>query len=118
MWGNVFMGVTVMVGGETRVITEPVEMVASTQPTAEQRLVTEIERRVEKTDRPLPDPITYHLSATRSYEEAYWKDIAHLSQFANTVNSDVVQDEPTKKRIAHPHRDLHRLGGHDSGDHR
>jgi glucose-6-phosphate 1-dehydrogenase len=30
------MGVTVMVGGETKVITEPVEMVASAQPTAEQ----------------------------------------------------------------------------------
>ena len=29
------MGMTVMVGGETRIITEPVEMVASTQPTAE-----------------------------------------------------------------------------------
>ena len=30
------MGMTVMVGGETRIITEPVEMVASAQPTAEQ----------------------------------------------------------------------------------
>ncbi len=30
------LGMTVMAGGETRVITEPVEMVASTQPTAEQ----------------------------------------------------------------------------------
>ena len=29
------VGMTVMVGGETRIITEPVEMVASTQPTAE-----------------------------------------------------------------------------------
>jgi len=29
------MGMTVMVGGETRIITEPVEMVASAQPTAE-----------------------------------------------------------------------------------
>ncbi len=82
----------------------------ATQPTAEQRLVTEIEQRVEKTDRPLPDPITYDFTATRSYEEAYWNDIAHLSHFANTVNADVVQDEPTKKRVAHPQRDLHRLG--------
>ena len=30
------MGMTVMAGGETKIITEPVEMVASTQPTAEQ----------------------------------------------------------------------------------
>jgi len=30
------MGMTVMVGGETKIITEPVEMVASAQPTAEQ----------------------------------------------------------------------------------
>jgi hypothetical protein len=84
----------------------------ATQPSAEQRLIGEIERRVEKTDRPLPDPITYHATATRAFEEAYWNDISSLAhgKFVNKVNSDVVQDEPTKKRIKHPHRDLHALG--------
>ena len=83
-----------------------------TQPTAEQRLVQAIEQRIEETDRPLPEPITYDATATRAFEEAYWNDIITLAhgKFVNKVNSDVVQDEPTKKRIAHPHRDLHALG--------
>jgi hypothetical protein len=84
----------------------------ATQPTAEQRLVSEMVQRIEETDRPLPDPITYDVTATRSFEEAYWNDIITLAhgKFVNKVNSDVVQDEPTKKRIAHPHRDLQALG--------
>jgi hypothetical protein len=83
-----------------------------TQPAAEQRLGNEIKRRVEETDRPLPEPITYHMTATRAFEEAYWNDIVTLAhgQFVNKVNADVVQDEPTMKRTKHPHRDLHALG--------
>jgi hypothetical protein len=83
-----------------------------TQPTAEQRLVSAIEQRIEETDRPLPEPITYAATATRSFEEAYWNDIITLAhgKFVNKVNSDVVQDEPTKKRVKHPQRDLHALG--------
>ncbi len=84
----------------------------ATQPTAEQRLAGEIEQRVEEDDRPLPEPITYHMTATRAFEEAYWNDIVTLAhgQFVNKVNADVVQDEPTMKRIEHPGRDLHALG--------
>jgi len=84
----------------------------STQPTAEQRLMSEITRCVEGTDRPLPEPITYDLTATRAFEEAYWNDIVTLAHgpFVNKVNADVTQDEPTKKRSAHLHRDLHALG--------
>jgi hypothetical protein len=84
----------------------------ATQPTAEQRLVNEISQRVEEQDRPLPVPITYHMTATRAFEEAYWNDIVTLAhgKFVNKVNADVVQDEPTRKKIKHPHRDLHALG--------
>ncbi len=84
----------------------------ATQPAAGQSLVQEISRRMETADRALPDPITYDLTATRSYEEAYWNDIVTLAQgrFINKVNSDVVQDEPTKKRSKHPQRDLHVMG--------
>jgi hypothetical protein len=83
-----------------------------TQPIAGQRLLSEIERRVEKADRPLPKALTYDRTATRAFEEAYWNDIVTLAhgKFINKVNSDVVQDEPTKKRSAHPHRDLHAMG--------
>jgi hypothetical protein len=84
----------------------------ATQPTAEQRLVSEIKGRVEETDRPLPEPITYTTTATRAFEAAYWGDIVTLAHgpFVNKVNADVVQDEPTMKHIAHPNRDLHALG--------
>ena len=84
----------------------------ATQPSAEQRLVRAMEERVEETHRPLPQAITYDATATRAFEEAYWNDIVTLAhgKFVNKVNSDVVQDEPTKKRIAHSHRDLHVLG--------
>jgi hypothetical protein len=84
----------------------------ATQPTAERRLVREIEQRVEQTDRPLPEPITYHMTATRAFEESYWNDIVTLAHgpFVNKVNADVVQDEPTMKRIQHPQRDLRALG--------
>jgi hypothetical protein len=81
-------------------------------PAAEQRLVRAITERVEEADRPLPEPLTYHATANRAFEEAYWNDIVTLAhgKFINKVNSDVVQDEPTKKHIQHPHRDLHALG--------
>ncbi len=83
-----------------------------TQPSAEKRLIQALEERVEETVRPLPEPLTYHATATRDFEEAYWNDIVTLAhgKFVNKVNSDVVQDEPTKKHSAHPHRDLHALG--------
>jgi hypothetical protein len=84
----------------------------ASQPTAEQRLIKEITRRVESDFRPLPEAITYPSTATRAFEEAYWKDIVTLAhgRFVNKVNSDVVQDEPTKKHTAHPSRDLHAMG--------
>jgi hypothetical protein len=84
----------------------------ATQPSAEQRFVREITQRVDETDRLLPEPITYSSTATRSFEEAYWNDIVTLAHgpFVNKVNADVVDDEPTRKRIAHPERDLRALG--------
>jgi hypothetical protein len=83
-----------------------------TQPIAGQRLLKALTDRVEAADRTLPEPITYHATANRAFEEAYWHDIVTLAhgKFVNKVNSDVVQDEPTKKHIQHPHRDLHALG--------
>jgi hypothetical protein len=84
----------------------------ASQPTAEQRLVKEITQRVEDDFRPLPEAITYGDTATRAFEETYWKDIITLAhgRFINKVNSDVVQDDPTKKHTAHPNRDLHAMG--------
>lgn len=60
----------------------------------------------------LPKPLTYDLTATRSFEEAYWNDILTLSrgEHVNKSNADVVQDEATLQAVEHPERDLEELG--------
>jgi hypothetical protein len=94
----------------------------ATEPAAAHRLTAEITRRVMPASEAsaLPAPITYSGTATRAYEEAYWNDLLMLSkgQFLNKVNSDVVQDEHTLRRLRHPHRDLHMLGEYLLGRHR
>jgi hypothetical protein len=60
-----------------------------------------------------PDtPLTFHRTARRSFETAYWKEIARLStgRFRNKDNADCVLDPPTQARLPHPARDLERLG--------
>jgi hypothetical protein len=59
-------------------------------------------------------PITYSYTATRAFEEAWWKDIYRLSgsDFVNTDNADCVQDPITLSQIKHPERDLEVLGDH------
>ena len=94
----------------------------ATDPAAARRLTREIARRVAPASNAsaLPKPITYGATATRPYEEAYWHDLLTLSKghFVNKVNSDVVQDERTLRRLQHRHRDLHILGEYLSGRHR
>jgi hypothetical protein len=72
----------------------------ATDPDAARRLIREIARRVtpESNASALPKPITYGATATRAYEEAYWRDLVTLSK--------------------HPHRDLHILGDYLIGRHR
>ncbi len=71
-------------------------------------------------DRPLPEPITFDATATRSYEEAYWDDILTLShgRYPNKDNADVVQDPPTLAHVKHRHSDLEPLGDYLIGRHR
>jgi hypothetical protein len=60
----------------------------------------------------LPEPLTYHRTARRDFEVEYWNTIASLScgEFVNKNNADVILDEPTRKKLAHPWRDLEGLG--------
>ena len=94
----------------------------ATDPAIARRLVEELARRVAPASPPsaLPEPITYAMTATRAYEEAYWSDLLTLSHghFINKVNSDVVQDDPTLRRVSHPQRDLHALGAYLMKRHR
>ena len=83
-----------------------------TTPEAQKRLVETLRARVEPKYRPLPRALTYRSTATRAYEEAYWRYLATLStgEFVNKTNSDVVDDPPTRERMTHLKRDLYALG--------
>jgi hypothetical protein len=61
---------------------------------------------------PLPGPVTYRYTATRSFEVAYWKTIAQLAtgRFLNKDNADCVHDPATQKLLKHKKRDLDALG--------
>jgi hypothetical protein len=63
---------------------------------------------------PLPEPITYHRTATRAFEVAYWKTIQELSagRFLNKDNADCISDPPSEALRKHAHRDLAALGDH------
>jgi hypothetical protein len=56
-------------------------------------------------------PLTFHRTATRDFEVAYWKTIAHLAEgeYLNKNSGDCVRDSVTEKRLAYPERDLDAL---------
>jgi hypothetical protein len=60
---------------------------------------------------PLPKPITYRYTATRTFEVEYWKTIARLAtgRFVNKDNADCVSDPATQQRLKHKQRDLDAL---------
>ena len=65
-------------------------------------------------------PLTFHETATRKYEEDFWNRICFLAcgEYINKVNADVVQDHPTLSKTRHKERDLHRLGEYLLASHR
>jgi len=73
---------------------------------------TALAARISSVPGPLPDSITYTSIANRAFEEAYWNDIAWLSdgRYRTTENADVVLDRATQNHVTHPHRDLEALG--------
>jgi hypothetical protein len=62
----------------------------------------------------VPEPLTYHRTARRSFEVSYWKTIAELAEgpYRNKSNADCVLDPITQKHLAHHQRDLDPLGDH------
>ncbi len=72
----------------------------------------ELAAAIEPENAPLPEALTYHRTARRSWEVAYWKTIAALAEgkYLNKNNADCVLDEATQKRLTHQHRDLDALG--------
>lgn len=57
-------------------------------------------------------PMTYHRTAQRSFEVAYWNTIALLAggRFVTKDNADCIHDPTTEKDLTHHHRDLEALG--------
>ncbi len=65
----------------------------------------------EHTAKP-PTPLTYGVTAKRSFEVEYWKTIASLAtgEYLTKNNADCIRDDPTKKDLIHQQRDLDSLG--------
>jgi len=59
-------------------------------------------------------PLTFDRTATRAFEEAYWRDIGYLAhgRYLTKDNADRVLDEVTARMAPHPGRDLDALGDH------
>ncbi len=87
-----------------------------------EQLRIELERRLESRPEPgaapapfpapVPESLTFDLTATRAFEEGWWKDVTYLSagDYANSDNADCIQDEATPSRPGHHRRDLEALG--------
>lgn len=68
----------------------------------------------------LPKPITFHRTATRAYETAFWNDILWLShgRYLTKDNADIVLDKVTRAHLKHRQRDLEILGDYLLNRHR
>ena len=66
------------------------------------------------------DALTYHRTARRSFEMAYWRTIARLAcgKYVNKDNADCVHDPVTSSLLRHHHRDLEALGDYLLGYYR
>jgi hypothetical protein len=86
------------------------------------RIQKELEKIMESPDaaKDLPQPLTYDRTATRSFEESFWRDILTLSHahFVNKDNADCVQDQITQSKQSHHRRDLEHLGDYLISRHR
>ena len=93
----------------------------SATPEVAERLTGALAKCVESKRRSRwPKALTYDATATREYEEAYWRHLVTLShgEFVNKSNSDVVDDAPTLGHVSHQKRDLHALGDFLIGEYR
>ncbi len=89
-------------------------------PSAGRRVKAGVAARISASTEPLPEPVTYAITADRAFEEAYWNDIAALSdgRYRTTDNADVVLDQATQSHLTHHHRDLEALGDYLLARHR
>jgi hypothetical protein len=81
-------------------------------PAAGKRVQEKLVSLLDSSEPALPAPVTYERTATRGFEEAWWKDIAFLSggRYVTTDNADCVLDAVTQEKLTRHHRDLEALG--------
>ena len=84
-------------------------------PEVGRRVREEIEALLEPSQAgtdPGIDSLTYAASATRTFEEAYWRDIATMAhgRYLTKDNADCVLDPVTRAQEPHDRRDLEALG--------
>jgi hypothetical protein len=86
----------------------------ATDLAAGQAMQAALESLLAPIEQPLnvPAELTFSHTASRSFEEAYWNDIAFLShgEYRNKDNADCVQDTATLVLLTHRQRDLEALG--------
>jgi len=90
-------------------------------PATGRHLRDEIEKRLEPAgETPTGSTLTFAGTATRAFEEAYWKDISTLAhgRFLNKDNADCVEDPVTRNQREHHRRDLEHLGDYLMSRHR
>lgn len=85
-------------------------------------LAAELRRRIAPAPAPTdrgrkpatPPSLTYHRTASRSFEVAYWRTIARLAHgaYVQKDNADCARDPISQSLVKHHHRDLEALGDH------
>jgi hypothetical protein len=90
----------------------------SSDPAAAKRLVSQLRRRMGK-EPPPGEGLTYAATATRDFEERYWRTIAFLAhgRFRTKSVADCVRDEPTREALPTNRRELDPLAEHLLAEH-
>ena len=89
-------------------------------PDRGRRLAVELRAGLIEAPASLPESLTYHRSARRSFEVNFWRTIASLAEgvYLTTNNADCVLDQATQAHLVHHRRDLNLLGDHLLGHYR
>ncbi len=75
--------------------------------TAAKALVAQLRTNLTDDDAP-PAPLTFEATATRTFEEDYWRTIGFLAhgRFRTKCNADCVRDKPTRQALPTRRREL------------
>jgi hypothetical protein len=88
-------------------------------PVAGEALANRVRALIGPETAPAEDSLTFDRTATREFEESYWRTIAFLAhgKFRNKCSADCVRDDPTQTELESRHRELDALARHLVGEH-